>query len=139
MSLKLAHLINFPKFSDERGSLSFIENSTHIPFDIKRIYYLYDVPANASRGAHGHKALEQVIIAISGNFEFMLDDGYDRKTFSLRNPWEGLYVPPMMWRELNRFSAGGVCLVLASDIYKEEDYYREYKDFLKAAKDNAQI
>jgi uncharacterized RmlC-like cupin family protein len=134
MSLKNIQLIDFPKISDERGNISFVEGKRHIPFDIKRIYYLYDVPTEAERGAHGHKTLEQVIISIAGSFDFILDDGYNKQTFSLKKPWEGLYVPPMMWRELNSFSSGSVCLVLASDIYKEEDYYRDYKEFLDGVK-----
>jgi dTDP-4-dehydrorhamnose 3,5-epimerase-like enzyme len=134
MPLNNAKLIDFPKISDHRGNMSFVEGKKHIPFDIKRIYYLYDVPKEAQRGAHGHKTLEQIIIAISGSFDFTLDDGYHRKIFSLKKPWQGLYVPPMMWRELDSFSSGSVCLVLASDFYKEEDYYRNYKEFLDDAK-----
>jgi uncharacterized RmlC-like cupin family protein len=110
--------------------LSFIEYPQHIPFEIKRIYYIYDISEGAERGAHGHKKLEQVIIPLSGSFDLTLDDGHTRKTFSLKKPWQGLYIPPMMWRDLNNFSSGSVCLVLASDVYKEEDYYRDYKDFL---------
>lgn len=134
MSLKKAKIIDFPKISDHRGNISFIEGNRDIPFDIKRVYYLYDVPAEAERGSHGHKELQQVIISLAGTFDFTLDDGYNKQVFSLRKPWEGLYVPPMIWRELNNFSSGSVCLVLASDIYKEEDYYRNYQDFLNAVK-----
>ena len=134
MSLKDVQLIDFPKISDDRGNISVVEGNRQIPFDIKRVYYLYDVPTEAQRGAHGHKTLEQAIIAISGSFEFTLDDGYNRQTFFLKKPWQGLYVPPMMWRELNSFSSGSVCLVLASDIYKEDDYYRNYKEFLDDVK-----
>lgn len=130
MSLDLVKIINFPKISDQRGNLSFIESNKQIPFDIRRIYYLYDVPTDAERGAHGHKKLQQVIIPISGSFDFSLDDGTKKQKFSLKRPWEGLYVPPMMWRELDNFSSGSVCLVLASDFYTEDDYYRNYKDFL---------
>lgn len=134
MSLDLVKIIDFPKISDHRGNLSFIESNKHIPFDIKRIYYLYDSPTESERGEHGHKKLQQIIIAISGSFNFTLDDGYNRKNFYLENPWQGLYVPPMMWRELNNFSSGSVCLVLASDFYSEDDYYRNYEDFLNAVK-----
>ena len=134
MSLSKAQLLYFPKLTDHRGNISFVEGKRHIPFDIKRVYYLYDVPTEAQRGAHGHKTLEQVIIPISGSFEFTLDDGCNRQTFFLKKPWEGLYVPPMLWRELNSFSSGSVCLVLASDFYKEEDYYRNYKEFLDGVK-----
>ncbi len=123
-------LLTFPQIKDPRGNLSFIEYPQHIPFEIKRIYYIYDISEGAERGAHGHKKLEQVIIPLSGSFDLTLDDGHTRKTFSLKKPWQGLYIPPMMWRDLNNFSSGSVCLVLASDVYKEEDYYRDYKDFL---------
>jgi hypothetical protein len=132
--LSKVQLLDFPKISDDRGNISFVEGKKHIPFDIKRVYYLYDVPTESQRGAHGHKTLEQVIIAISGSFEFTLDDGYNRQTFFLKKPWQGLYVPPMMWRELNSFSSGSVCFVLASDVYKEDDYYRDYKEFLDDVK-----
>ncbi|MBY0272193.1 MAG: FdtA/QdtA family cupin domain-containing protein [Alphaproteobacteria bacterium] len=134
MPLSKVQLLDFPKISDDRGNISFVEGKKHIPFDIKRVYYLYDVPTESQRGAHGHKTLEQVIIAISGSFEFTLDDGYNRQTFFLKKPWQGLYVPPMMWRELNSFSSGSVCFVLASDVYKEDDYYRDYKEFLDDVK-----
>ena len=138
MSLTNVKIIDFPKITDHRGSLSFVEGNKHIPFDIKRIYYLYDIPTNIERGAHGHKELEQIVIPISGSFDFTLDDGYKRKTFSLKEPSQGLYVPSMMWRELTDFSSGSVCLILASDVYKEEDYYRNYEEFLDAVKSQIQ-
>lgn len=134
MSLSEVKLIELPKITDFRGSISFAEGNNHIPFDIKRVYYLYESPPNAERGAHGHKKLEQVIIPISGSFDFILDDGHARQKYVLDKPWVGLYVPPMMWRDVNNFSVGSVCLVLASDTYKEEDYYRDYQEFLNAAR-----
>lgn len=124
-------IISLPKISDPRGNLSFIEGKKHIPFEIKRVYYLYDMPAESERGAHGHKELEQLIVPLAGSFEIVVDNGVEKQTFSLRKPWEGLYIPPMMWRELKNFSSGVVCLVLASAYYDEKDYYRDYKEFLK--------
>jgi uncharacterized RmlC-like cupin family protein len=134
MSLERAHFLTFPKLTDPRGNISFIEGNTHVPFEIKRVFYLYDIPTKAQRGAHGHKVLEQVIISISGSFNCTLDDGYNKKLFLLQKPCQGLYVPPMVWGELDGFSSGSVCLVLASDLYKEDDYYRNYKDFLDAVR-----
>ncbi len=126
-------VITLPKHTDRRGNLSFIEENTHVPFDIKRVYYLYDMPAGAERGAHGHKALEQLIIPLSGSFEIILDNGKETFPFFLKKPWEGLYVPPMYWRELKEFSSGAVCMVLASEKYDENDYFRDYAEFKKAA------
>lgn len=126
-------LLNFPKMSDQRGDLSVIESNNHIPFEIKRIFYLYNITDSESRGAHAHKELEQILIAIAGSFEVTLDDGFEKKSFFLSNPWQGLYIPPMVWNNLSHFSPGAVCLVLASDFFKEEDYYRDYKEFIKNA------
>ena len=132
MILDKCEIIEIPRFSDERGNLSFIESRKHIPFDIKRIYYLYDVPGGFERGAHAHKDLEQLIIAMSGSFDVILDDGQEKKTFHLSRSYYGLYVCPMIWRELVNFSSGAVCLVLASDFYDESDYYRNYEEYLLA-------
>ena len=129
MSLSESRIIDFPRFNDPRGNLTFVEGSRHIPFDIKRIYYLYDVPGGAERGAHGHRALRQVVIAMSGSFDITLDDGHSKKLFHLNRSYYGLYVPPMTWRELDNFSSGSVCLVLASDVFLESDYFRRYEDF----------
>lgn len=123
-------IIELPKISDPRGNLSVIEGSVHIPFDIKRVYYLYDVPGGAERGGHAHKALHQLIIAMSGSFDVVLDDGYEKKRIHLNRSYNGLYVCPMIWRELDNFSSGSVCMVLASNIYDENDYYRDYNQFL---------
>jgi len=127
-------LIDLPKVTDPRGNLSFIEGRQHVPFDIKRIYYLYDVPGGSDRGAHAHRKLEQLIIPLSGSFDITLDDGVSKKKFTLNRPYLGLYVCPMMWRELENFSSGSVCLVLASEIYSENDYIRDYSLFIRAAK-----
>ncbi len=122
-------IIDFPIIHEPRGNLSFIEGEVHVPFDIKRVYYLYDVPGGAQRGGHAHKALQQVIIALSGSFDVVLDDGKDRRTFSLNRSYYGLYLPTMIWRELENFSSGAVCMVLASERFEESDYIREYDDF----------
>lgn len=127
-------IIDLPKISDPRGNLTFIEGDGHIPFSIERVYYLYDVPGGAERGGHGHKALHQLIIAMSGSFDVVLDDGYSKQRFHLNRSYNGLYVCPMIWRELDNFSSGSVCMVLASNRYDEEDYYREYDPFIKAVR-----
>lgn len=132
MGLNDCKIINLPKLTDPRGNLTFIEGNRHIPFDIKRIYYLYDVPGGSERGGHAHKALNQLIIAISGTFDVILSDGCDKKRFHLNRSFQGLYVCPMLWRELDNFSSGSVCLVLASNVYDETDYYRNYDEYLKA-------
>lgn len=123
--------IELPKIKDSRGNLTFIEGNHHIPFEIQRTYYLYDVPGGESRGAHGHKKLEQLIVAISGSFEVVLSNGQVQERFQLNKPFVGLYVPSRTWRTLENFSSGSVCLVLASLPYSEEDYLRDYSDFLK--------
>ncbi len=134
MPIKNCKILQLPKIQDQRGNLTFIESDKHIPFDIKRVYYLYDVPGGASRAAHGHKNLKQLMIAISGSFNVTLDDGFKKKTFHLNRSFLGLYIPPMMWRDLDNFSSGAVCMVLASEFYDENDYYRNYDDFILAAK-----
>lgn len=130
MPLADCKLIELPKVSDPRGNLTFVESETHVPFDIQRVYYLYDVPGGAERGGHAHKKLQQLIIAMSGSFDVVLDDGKDKRTFHLNRPYYGLYVCPMIWRELNNFSSGSVCVVLASALYDPEDYHRDYQEFL---------
>lgn len=132
----LAKIITLSKISDPRGNLSFIEGNKHVPFEIKRVYYLYDVPAEAERGAHGHRNLAQFIIPLAGSFEISIDNGSTQHSFYLKKPWEGLYIPPMSWRDLKDFSSGAVCLVLASEYYDEKDYFRDYNEFLKAVRDN---
>lgn len=125
-----ARIIELPKVSDPKGNLTFIEGERHVPFEIRRVYYTYDVPGGETRGGHSHRALEEFIVAASGSFDVVIDDGTERRRFSLNRSYYGLYVPTMMWRELENFSTGSVCLVLASDVYDEADYTREYGDFL---------
>jgi WxcM-like, C-terminal len=132
MSINACKVLDLPKITDARGNLTFAESNSHVPFDIRRVYYLYDVPAGAERGGHGHKQLSQLVIALSGSFNVILDDGYERRTIHLNRPFQGLYICPMIWRELGNFSSGSVCLVLASDFYDEDDYYRDYETFRKS-------
>lgn len=130
MSVSRCRLIDLPSYTDARGGLTFIEEGPALPFAIKRVYYLYDVPEGQGRGAHAHRALEQLFIAIAGSFDITVDDGQERRTFSLASPRQALYLSPMLWRDLTRFSAGAVCLVLASHPYAEADYIRDYERFL---------
>lgn len=116
--------------SNRKGNLSVVENSKTLPFDVKRVYYLYDVPGGESRGAHAHRDLEQFIVAASGSFRVTLDDGNCKRSFVLNRPYQGLYVKPGMWRDLDDFSSGAVCMVLASEVYQAEDYIRDYDEFL---------
>lgn len=134
MSVSNCKVIELPKISDPRGNLTFVEGTQHIPFGIERVYYLYDVPGGAERGGHAHKALQQLIIAMSGSFDVVLDDGGERKRFHLNRSYFGLYVCPMIWRELDNFSSGSVCMVLASNRYDEADYYRDYSEYLSVQK-----
>ena len=115
MSPEQCRLINLPRISDPRGNLTFIESDKHIPFEIKRVYYLYDVPGGALRAGHAHKTLHQFLIAISGSFDVTVDDGHHKMKFHLNRSYNGLYIPPMTWREIDNFSSGSVCLALASD------------------------
>lgn len=134
MSIADCRIIELPKITDPRGNLSFIEGGRHVPFDIKRVYYLYDVPGGSDRGSHAHKALHQFIVAMSGSFDVVLDDGIRKHRFHLNRSYYGLYVCPMMWRDLDNFSSGAVCMVLASAHYDEADYIRDYSQFTAAAK-----
>lgn len=133
MSLSDCRIVELPRIQDTRGNLSFIESGRHIPFEMKRVYYLYDVPGGADRGAHAHKKLHQFIVAMSGSFDVVLDDGKQQQRFHLNRSYNGLYVCPMMWRYLDNFSSGAVCMVVASEFYDEADYYRDYNQFVKAA------
>ncbi|MBE99909.1 FdtA/QdtA family cupin domain-containing protein [Flavobacterium coralii] len=121
-------VISLPKIEDRRGNLSVIEGDI-LPFEIKRVYYLYDIPAGAERGGHSHKDLYQFLIALSGSFEVIVSDGKEEKTFMLNRPDRGLLIPTGIWRELKDFSSGAVCLVIASDVFKEEDYIRDFEEF----------
>ncbi len=132
MSLDECRVIDLPKISDPRGNLTFIEGERHVPFEIKRVYYLYDVPGGAERGGHAHKGLHQLIIAMSGSFDVILNDGKQHKRFHLNRSYCGMYVCPMIWRELDNFSSGSVCMVLASNLYDPADYYRNYDEFVQA-------
>lgn len=129
-------LIDLPKIKDERGNLTFVESDQHIPFNIKRVYYLYDVPGGSTRAGHGHKKLHQLMISMSGSFDVILDDGHEKQLIHLNRSYQGLYIPPMIWRDLNNFSSGAVCMVLASEYYDEKDYFRKYDEFLNAVRGN---
>ena len=124
-------VLEIDKHHHEKGNISVIENKVTVPFDIKRVYYLYDVPGGESRGGHAHKDLLQLIVAASGSFNVTLDDGNEKKTFTLNRPYQGILVVPGIWRELDEFSSGSVCLVLASNVYDEHDYIRDYEEFKK--------
>ncbi len=134
MSIEQCRIIHLPKVQDPRGNLTFIEGNKHVPFDLKRVYYLYDVPGGAERGGHAHKQLQQLIIAMSGSFDVILDDGHGKWRFPLNRSYYGLYISSMVWRELDNFSSGSVCMVLASTYYEESDYYRDYDEFIKAVR-----
>jgi hypothetical protein len=125
-------VINLPQITDPRGNLTFIEGGRHVPFEIKRVYYLYDVPGGAQRGGHAHKNLQQLIVAMSGSFDVVIDDGQERRRHHLNRSYCGLYLPPMTWRELDNFSSGSVCMALASLPFDEADYYRDHDEFRKA-------
>lgn len=122
-------IINIPKIEDPRGNLSVIEKEV-VPFEIKRVYYLYDVPAGAERGGHSHKEQQEFLVALSGSFEVILNDGKTEKSVTLNKPFEGLLITNGVWRELKNFSSGAVCLVVASDVFEEADYIRDFEDFL---------
>ena len=127
-----ATMVELPKIHNVAGNITALDNEDSvIPFDIKRVYYLYDVPGGENRGAHAHRELEQLIIAASGSFDITLDDGNTRRTFNLSRPYLGLYMPAGLWRELDNFSSGAICLVMASHHYEEQDYIRDYQDFIK--------
>lgn len=128
----LGQLLHFPTVPDRRGNLSFIEGSRHVPFEIKRVFYLYDVPGGETRAGHALRDVDQVLIAMSGSFDVVVDNGANRQTVTLNRSYFGLFIPSLVWRELENFSSGAVCLVLASEPYDENAYYRSYPDFLAA-------
>jgi len=133
MGIEKCKIIELPKIIDKRGNLTFVEGIKHIPFEIKRVFYLYDVPGGESRGGHAHKNLEQIMIALSGSFDLILDDGINKEKYHLNRAYLGIYICPMIWSELTNFSSGSVCLVLASKYYNEGDYIRNYDEFIKIA------
>jgi hypothetical protein len=128
--LSRCSVLDLPVINDPRGNLTSVEAGIHVPFAIQRVYYLYDVPGGASRGGHAHRDLHQLIIAMSGSFDVVIDDGVERRVHSLNRSYRGLYLAPMVWREIDNFSSGSVCMVLASAPYDEADYYRDYSEFL---------
>jgi WxcM-like, C-terminal len=134
MNLDDCKLIDLPKIADPRGNLTFIEGGRHVPFDIKRVFYLYDVPGGADRGGHALKKCHQFLVAMTGSFDVILDDGLNKKRIHLNRSYHGLHIPPLIWREMDNFSSGAVCLALASENYSEADYYRDYAGFLAALK-----
>lgn len=130
-SLSQCKLVNLPKIHDPRGNLTFIEGGKHVPFPVERVYYLYDVPGGEVRGGHAHKALQQLIIAVSGSFDVVIDDGRERQRYHLNRSYTGLFLPRLIWRELDNFSSGSVCLVLASAHYAPDEYIRDYGEFCR--------
>ncbi|MDO3625923.1 FdtA/QdtA family cupin domain-containing protein [Mucilaginibacter sp. BT774] len=134
MSLVLAKIINLPKILDERGNLSFLEETKHIPFEIKRTYWIYDVPGGETRGGHAYRTNQEFIVAISGSFDVTLNDGNDKKTFSLNRSYYGLYVPNGLWRHMENFSTNSLALIIASEDYDANDYIRDYDQFLFSSK-----
>ncbi len=121
--------------SDRKGNLTVVNNRDSIPFDVKRVYYLYDIPGGESRGSHAHRELEQLIVAASGSFRVTLDDGNVKRSFILNRPYQGLYIKPGIWRDLDDFSSGAVCMVLASEVYQKDDYIRDYEEFIEFRKE----
>ena len=137
MNLQDCRIIELPKIEDPRGNLTVIEGNKHIPFEMRRVFYLYDVPGGSERAGHALKSCEQFLIAMSGSFDVILYDGKNNQRFHMNRSYYGLYIPPLIWREIDNFSSGAVCLALASEPYDESGYYREYRDFLAAVKDEA--
>ena len=138
MGIADCRLIELPKVTDPRGNLTVIEGQRHIPFEVKRVYWLYDVPGGAQRAGHGHRVLKQFLVAASGSFDVIVDDGSERRRFFLNRSYYGLYLPPMIWREIDNFSSGAVCLSLASDHFDESDYIREYPEFVASLSSESQ-
>ena len=133
--MAIGKLINLSKIIDPRGNLTVVEQNIDIPFEIKRAYWTYDVPSGECRGGHAHKEQLELVVALSGSFDVTLDNGKDKETYHLNHPYQGLLIPTMIWRTLEDFSSGAVCFVLASDLFDEDDYIREYDDYIKAIKE----
>lgn len=138
MNLENSKIIELPKITDPRGNLTFIESGHHIPFEIKRVFYLYDVPGGALRAGHALRTCKQFIIAASGSFDVILNDGFRHARHHLCRSYYGLYVPPLIWREIDNFSSGSVCVVLASEFYNENNYYRDFDEFLASLDQGSQ-
>lgn len=133
MDIDACQIIDLPKISDLRGNLTFVEGANHVPFPLRRAFYIYDVPTGASRGAHAHREQHQFLVCLSGSFDVELDDGRQQRSVHLNRPWKGLHIPPMIWAAEVNFDPGTVCLVFASDTYRESDYIREYEEFKRIA------
>jgi hypothetical protein len=133
MSIKDCRIIELPRLNDPRGNLTFIESERHVPFEMKRIFYLYDVPGGATRAGHALKTCHQFLIASSGSFDVVVDDGAERVRYQLNRSYYGLYIPPLIWREIDNFSSNAICTALASEFYAADDYYRDYEEFATAA------
>jgi glyoxylate utilization-related uncharacterized protein len=134
MSVANCRLIELPKIQDPRGNLTFLESDTHIPFAFQRVFYLYDVPGGANRAGHALKRCDQFLIAMSGSFDVLVDDGFEKQKHHLNRSYYGLYIPALIWREIDNFSSGSVCMVIASQRYEEAGYYRDYASFLQAVR-----
>lgn len=132
ITLDDCRLIELPRIHDPRGNLTFIEGDNHIPFGIRRVFYLYDVPGGSTRAGHANRYSQQFLVAMSGSFDVVVDDGRGKQRFHLNRSYYGLLIPTLIWREIDNFSSGSVCMVLASEVYRENDYYRSYDDFLRA-------
>ena len=133
--LEKCKIVNFPKITDHRGNLTFIENDNHIPFDIKRVFYVYDIPTGETRGAHANYDLQELIICLSGSFDIFLDDGFNKKTFRMTRPWEGLFIPPLIWSSSGNYAPGTVYLVLANTKYDKSSYIRDYDTYQKVIRE----
>lgn len=127
------HIIDLPKICDPRGNLTFVQEGREVPFKIARAYWIYDVPAGEERGGHSHRNLHQLLVAVGGSFDVNITDGFTRRTITLNRPFKGLYLPPGIWRDITNFSSGGVCLSLVDDFFSEEDYVRDFEDFMALA------
>ena len=135
MTVEECQIIQLPKIADSRGNLTFVESGRHIPFEIRRVFYLYDVPGGESRAGHALKHCHQFLVAMSGSFDVVLDDGVERRRVHLCRSYNGVHVPPMIWRELDNFSSGSVCVAFASTFFDADDYYRDYDEFARAIRD----